>query len=661
MKKLFTIDDFMVAFISAIGYALGQEIPKLLGAPGWLSSLISMGAGIVMGELIGRIVFSKAVQKKAGNRIMVFAGIVLVFVLGQTILSKWTKVSLLEYLQEEQLSVIAMPILGFAYSMLVRWLRILKIRKNYGEGSKGFVYDLKQKDIDEVNRQNRPILGAYDAACAVKTRTGVFVGIKEKEISYFSGIPYAKPPVGERRWKAPEAPDESDAVYEAKYAGASAIQVEFEGSILKHHRQSEDCLTLNICFGNKNSDEKKTRKKKPVLVVFHHGDFSYGGSADPLIYGDHFAKAHPELVLVSFNYRLGVLGFIDFSEIPGGETCPDALNLGLLDQIAALKWIKENIAAFGGDPDKITVMGFESGAISISLLAACEAAKGLFRRAFVFFGSPESACVTPDLSRALAKKLLEETSTSTMQELMQLSTEQLKAAAQKLWRNTSVPTCDGRLIPADVYAAYQNGAASGVEFIIGIPSNEGSVYKSFIGGQNYEEFVNARYDGIVSFLDRPAAEAVCAYVAQQAEGMSELEAKAKVFEQWSALCMYRSALKLTAGGNRVHLMYWNVKPLIENLGSGTVDMAAALLGNSEAAQMYGNVLDADLSELLQSFLAKYISGEPLKLYNNEIKGVGAVEWKKYPKALIISNDKILCEPIDDRLTEIKDLMDFIAQ
>ena len=77
--------------------------------------------------------------------------------------------------------------------------------------------------------------------------------------------------------------------------------------------------------------------------------------------------------------------------------------------------------------------------------------------------------------------------------------------------------------------------------------------------------------------------------------------------------------------------------------------------------MYGNVLDADLSELLQSFLAKYISGEPLKLYNNEIKGVGAVEWKKYPKALIISNDKILCEPIDDRLTEIKELMDFIAQ
>ena len=535
MKKLFTIDDFMVAFISATGCALGQEIPKLLGAPGWLSSLISMGAGAMMGELIGRIVFSKAVQKKAGNRIMVFAGIVLVFVLGQTILSKWTKVSLLEYLQEEQLSVIAMPILGFAYSMLVRWLRILKIRKNYGEGSKGFVYDLKQKDIDEVNRQNRPILGAYDAACAVKTRTGVFVGIKEKEISYFSGIPYAKPPVGERRWKAPEAPDESDA------------------------GQSEDCLTLNICFGNKNSDEKKTRKKKPVLVVFHHGDFSYGGSADPLIYGDHFAKAHPELVLVSFNYRLGVLGFIDFSEIPGGETCPDALNLGLLDQIAALKWIKENIAAFGGDPDKITVMGFESGAISISLLAACEAAKGLFRRAFVFFGSPESACVTPDLSRALAKKLLEETSTSTMQELMQLSTEQLKAAAQKLWRNTSVPTCDGRLIPADVYAAYQNGAASGVEFIIGIPSNEGSVYKSFIGGQNYEEFVNARYDGIVSFLDRPAAEAVCAYVAQQAEGMSELEAKAKVFEQWSALCMYRSALKLssaTARRRRCTAMCW---------------------------------------------------------------------------------------------------------
>lgn len=102
-----------------------------------------------------------------------------------------------------------------------------------------------------MNRQNQPITGAYDTDLAVKTKTGIYVGVKEKNIIYYSGIPYAKPPVGERRWKAPEPLPESEAVFEAKYLGASAIQVEHEGSILKHHRQSEDCLTLNICTGAK--------------------------------------------------------------------------------------------------------------------------------------------------------------------------------------------------------------------------------------------------------------------------------------------------------------------------------------------------------------------------------------------------------------------------
>jgi para-nitrobenzyl esterase len=125
--------------------------------------------------------------------------------------------------------------------------------------------------------------------------------------------------------------------------------------------------------------------------------------------------------------------------------------------------------------------------------------------------------------------------------------------------------------------------------------------------------------------------------------------------------MYRTALKLSEGGNKVHVLFWNVKPLLENLGSGTVDVASAFFGNSEALQMYGNVLNADLSEILQSFLLKFINGEALNLYNNEIKGVEAVDWKKFPKALIVSNDKLKCEPVADKLTELNSLVDFISQ
>ncbi len=649
----------MIAFISALGYGLGAEIPLLLGWPGWTSTVISMAAGMALEELIGKIVFSKPIQKNKVNRIAAFCMIFLVFVLFQLLLSKWSNISLFKYVMEEQRSIILFPILGFVLNMLIRWYKVRKVRGQYGDGSKGFVFALRQEDVAEVNRENQPVEGEYDAACAVRTRTGTFVGVKAEKSLFFSGIPYAMPPVGERRWKAPEALPASEAVFEAKYPGASAVQVEFEGSILKHHRQSEDCLTLNICVGCEKEEEKK--KKRPVLVLFHHGDFSYGGSADPLMYGDSFSEAHPDIVLVSFNYRLGILGFIDFSDVPGGEACPDALNLGLLDQIAALRWIRENISAFGGDPEKITVMGFESGATSISLLAACEEAKGLFRRAFVFFGSPETAYTTPDAARDLAQALMRETSTSTMAELQQLTSAQLKEAAQKLWLHMAAPTCDGKLIPVDVYDAYQKGAASGIQFIIGIPSNERQIYRSTIGAQNYEAFIEGSFDAIMRSLDEERAKAVADYVQAQTASISELEAKAKVFEQMSALYMYRSALKLSAGGNMVHLLYWNAKPLIENLGSGTVDVAATFFGNGDASQMYGNVMDSELSEILQSFLSKFVCGNALQLYNNEIKGIDAIEWKKYPKALFVSSDALKCEPIADRLTEIKGLLDFFSQ
>ncbi len=429
----------------------------------------------------------------------------------------------------------------------------------------------------------------------------------------YLGIPYAKPPVDNLRWKAPEPLPASEAVFEAKNFGASAIQVEYKGSIIKHHRQSEDCLTLNIGVGI-----DKTESQKPVLVLFHSGDFTCGGSVDPLMYGGDFTASHPDIVFVSFNYRLGIFGFIDFSEIPGGDTRPDTTNLGLYDQIAALKWIKENIAAFGGDPDRITVLGFESGATSILLLAASGQAKGLFQRAFVFNGSPVSAYNTPEASRTLAKDLLKETQTMTMAELLQLDTETLKDAAQRLWQNMCAPTCDGKLIPVDVYQALRDGAASDVEFIIGIPSNETQAFKSLVGGQRYMDGIISALADMRSAMDDATADAVRAYFEAQTAASTELEAKSKLVEQWLALCIYRTAARLHEGGNRVHLMYWAEKPLIENLGSGTADAAATLLGNEDALQMYGSVMNADLSETLQTLLQKFIIGKALEMYVNVI-------------------------------------------
>ena len=661
MKKLFTFDDIMVAFISALGYGFGETIAKLFGWPELVCMGASFGLGLVLQEIISKICFSKTVQKKPINRIITYTSVFLVFLIAQYISTRWMGVSMLDYVSDEVVSVIGMPILGFAVNLLIRWYRIRKIRKRYGDGSEGFVFDVKEKDIEEINKQNQEIHGKYDTDCAVKTRTGVFVGGKYKKTICFLGIPYAMPPVGERRWKAPEALPASEDVFEARNFGASAIQVEHKGSILKHHRQSEDCLTLNICVGTKKPESKKKESKKPVLVLFHPGDFTSGGTADPLLYGADFVNTHQDVVFVSFNYRLGIFGFIDFSEIPGGEAYPDAINLGLLDQIAALEWIRENIAAFGGDPDRITVLGFESGASSICLLSACERAKGLFRRAFAFNGSPASAYETPAAARALAGELLKETQTATMAELERLDTETLKAAAQRLWKNMCAPTCDGKLIPADVFRAWQNGAASDVDFIIGIPSNEMQIYRSLIGEENYTNAIFASVANTEDYMDDATAAAVQSYLAEKTASASELEAKSKLIEQWLALCLYRSAAKLADGGNKVHVLYWDEKPLIENLGSGTVDVAAALLGNEEALQIYGSVMNADLSETLQTFLLKFMNGKALQLYPNEIKGVDAIDWKAFPKALIVSDGKLLCDKIEEKITEIKGLLDFIVK
>ena len=645
----------MVALIAALGYGLGAEIPKLLEWHPWLCVGLSMVAGSVLDTLVKELVFCETVQRKKTYTVMVFAAFILVFLGIQCFLSFWLDVSLHNYLVEQYQYAIGLPILGLAAGRLVRWYFVRKVRKRYGDGSKGFVFEEPDRAfLDDLNMQNRPVQGEYDAAYAVKTKTGTYVGFKHKKAVYYLGIPYAKPPVGDLRWKAPEPLPASDAIFEAKHFGASPIQVEHEGSILKYHRQSEDCLTLNIGVGR-----KATERKKPVIVLFHPGDFSFGGTIDPLMDVEAFLNEHPDVVFVSFNYRLGIFGFIDFSEIPGGESCPDTLNLGLLDQIAALKWVKENIAAFGGDPGRITAMGFESGACSISLLAACEQAKGLFRKAFVFFGSPESANDKPDASRALAKDLMKETSTATMEELLRLPTEQLKKAAQKLWKNVIAPTCDGKLIPLDMYEAYRSGAVSCGEFIFGIPSDERQIYKSFIGAKKYEGFILGRTDEIISYLDDATANAVNAYIKEQMAVMPELEAKAKFFEQWTSLCIYYGANELAIGGSKVHLLFWNRKPLLKNLGAGTVDVAASFLGNLDASLLYGNVMNFDLSDMLQAFLKKYVSGDRMQLYKNEIKGVNAIDWKEFPQALIVSDKGIQCGPVEDKLTEIKALLDFV--
>nr|MBQ1579330.1 hypothetical protein [Oscillospiraceae bacterium] len=264
-------------------------------------------------------------------------------------------------------------------------------------------------------------------------------------------------------------------------------------------------------------------------------------------------------------------------------------------------------------------------------------------------------------SRALARGLLQETNTSTMAELMQLYTDTLKDAAQRLWMNMCAPTCDGTLIPADVYRAYRDGAASGIEFVVGIINGEMQALRSSFGSKNYEDALNAAVDMLQNGMDDSVAEEVQTYLRAQTASSSELEARSKLMEQWIALGIYRIATTLAQGGNKVHLMLWDEKALIEKLGSGTADVLATLLGNGEALQMYGSVMNEDVSAILQALLEKFVSGDALQLYRNEIKGIDSFDWKAFPQALIVADGEITCAAIEDRITEVKGLVDYTVR
>ena len=209
---------------------------------------------------------------------------------------------------------------------------------------------------------NNEITGDYDQAHAVKCVNGTFVGTEEHGVASWLGIPFAKPPVGERRFKAPEYVDANDKVFEAKYYGKCAYGAHgYEDCV--QNIDSEDCLYLNIWV---NEDDKT--EKKPVMFWIHGGAYAVGSGAQISYSGANLVQAQSDIIIVTINYRLNMYGFMDFSSVPGGENFGTAPCNGLLDQAMALRWVHENIAAFGGDPDNVTIFGQSAGGGSVSIL-----------------------------------------------------------------------------------------------------------------------------------------------------------------------------------------------------------------------------------------------------------------------------------------------------
>lgn len=302
------------------------------------------------------------------------------------------------------------------------------------------------------------------------TRYGKLQGTVHQGVRVWKGIPYVQPPIGERRFRPPEAPEAWDGIRVAADFGPICPQPvtgSFFGMNDSGRAQSEDCLYLNIW-----SPASTDAALRPVLVWIHGGAFVTGHGSLPIYDGTSFVQRGNVLV-VTLNYRLGPFGFLHLSPLGRGLSS----NLGLLDQIAALHWVRDNIEAFGGDPEQVTVFGESAGSMSIAALLSMPAAKGLFKRAIMESGA--SQVMPPAQAEGITRHFLKELGTDTNLDLLHtVTTEQIMTVSKKMRIPigtflTYQPVLDPETLPREPLDAVEDGAAAGIPLLIGTNRDEG--------------------------------------------------------------------------------------------------------------------------------------------------------------------------------------------
>jgi len=317
-------------------------------------------------------------------------------------------------------------------------------------------------------------------AVQVKTAAGMVEGKDNGAVHAFLGIPYATPPVGDLRWKPPVAAAKWSGVRKAVEFGPHCMQGKVFGDMnFRDSGGSEDCLTLNVWVPAKASKEKL-----PVMVWIYGGGFVAGTTSEARQDGTHLAQQG--VIVVSMNYRLGVFGFLVHPELAKESGRNAAGNYGLLDQLAALHWVHDNIAAFGGDPGNVTIFGESAGSFSVSAQMASPLAKGLFQKAIGESGAafhsgglsfePLSVREEKDVKTVSAKL-----GASTLAELRAISAEKLLAAfAPPQSRGFDFgPDVDGYFLPEPVPAIFAAGKQNDVPLLAGWNHDEGSFEIAF--------------------------------------------------------------------------------------------------------------------------------------------------------------------------------------
>ena len=453
--------------------------------------------------------------------------------------------------------------------------------------------------------ENKRLSGDVDPALAVICINGTFVAKAEGDVSIFLGIPFAQPPVGERRWKRPLPVQPDDGVYEAYYNGKTPIQSEWKTEQASYYPQGEDCLYLNIWCNRTCADSKK-----PVMVFFHGGSYGWGGTADPLYDGKNFVCAHPDIILVTVGYRTGMMGFVDFSAVAGGENFPDAPNLGILDQIEALRWVKQNIGGFAGDADNITIFGESAGGGSVSLLPIIREAKGLFRRVIAESGSV-ALTFSKEECADFTERLLKESGARNMDELMALSEDELKEINEELNQYNNFPQRDGKLIPIDPYTSYMDGTTVGIDMLIGTNANESNYWIGELGGIiPYRFGVPIKYENDIRLLSPSDRKRVKKFMSlfkgHEIWRLSEFFNEIKF-----RLPAIRQAEGHTRNGGKAYMYYWTQPSCVRFRGACHAVELSYVFQNPEETIFIGKPADPKLTKQVGEMWANFArTGDP---------------------------------------------------
>jgi len=605
-------------FLSVFGYALGNSIGAYIGikyklSPWWnFVSIMVFCCGI--GLLFDRVV--EKIEYKKGSvtwRNILVAGIL--FLLCEFLVYHFLRYDMTNDFKGNIIWIFGYGFIVFFIKKCWLYYKIFRVRKKYGDGTQG--YDDYSHTINFTQntdyRFNKEIAGEYDKDLAVKCTNGIFVGKEHRGVVAYKGIPYAKPPVGDLRWHKPVEPEPSDIIFEAYYFSAVLPQPDVFISELSGHPQSEDCLTLNIWCGN------KVQKKLPVVVYFHGGDYSYGGSANPLYDGENFVKEYPDIIFISFNYRFGIFGMMDFSRVPGGEEYLDAKDLVFYDQIAALKWIQKNIAAFGGDPEQITIMGDTSGGTCALFLPLIPGTKGLFKRVIAISAYP---CLYSDarLSQRLTARIQDYLQIQNMAEFNQLTGEQLVETECKFFSKLNCPILDD-LISENIFAAYAHGVAEGIELILGSNTEEFNSYTAYIGKEKSDYLSKMINDFVVTHIrqeDMPLYQ----------QFMQLVNNDHKQFVNYLAIHapLLKIARNHAASGNSVRCFHWGVGSPIKEFGAFSAIEVPFILENFAIAEKYTIVGESYTGELLQTMLVQFIKGENPSLKGGMVQHNEPIDW-----------------------------------